>query len=167
MDCLEIEIVKNYETWKSHAIGLTRSKVEGEELLHKVLESVMTSGNARIIACEHERKGTLKYYVDRAIWLTFQTQRVRKKQHINIDEVREIRDDGINFDLAGEHFDVLINWLSEYERELLKMYITEGFQMKSAAQEMGICRKRLSNEIKKAAKKLFKYAKDSETYQAR
>lgn len=164
MDCLDYEITKNYNTWLSHARGLTKNRQDAEELLHKALMKVMESGKARLIACEQERKGSLEYYVNRTIWNTHISEQTRLKKKISIDEIGELQNAETEYNLAGEHFDILLGWLSDYERELLKMYIIPGFRIKHAAEIMGINEQTLSRHIKQAAAKLYKYVEDSKRY---
>ena len=160
MECLDIKIKKYYAEWLMHCQGLTKNKHDAEDLLHKILIGVLESGKGRQLACECERD-ELKVYVNRAIWLDFYKTKSRSVIKINIDDIAELSSENTEYNVPGEHYDVLLKWLNEYDRELLKMYTTKGFTMQEASVVLGISRQKLSRDIKDASKKLYKYVQDS------
>lgn len=162
LDCLDKKINEHYKTWLSHARGLTRDRDASYELLHTVLDSVINSGKAREIACREDRSESIKYYVDRAIWLRFFTDKANKRRHVYLEEMLiERANTPTEYHIEGEHLDILLNWLTEYERELILTYTTKGFTYVMAAEVLGMDRTKLKRDIDKAIKQLRKYVEDS------
>lgn len=165
MDCLELKINKHYKTWRSHARGLCRNNDEGDELLHTVLDSVLNSGQARAIACREERSESIEFYVNRAIWLRYFTEKRRNTRKIVYLEERVIEPPAeiTDYHIEGEQVDVLIYWLTEYERELILAYSTKGFRFTDAAKQLGVSYSTLRIDLKNAIKTMKKYVQDSRT----
>jgi DNA-directed RNA polymerase specialized sigma24 family protein len=157
MTCLNEEIQKHYKIWRDYAVRRKRSKNEGEELLHDILDRIIQSGTAEKIACEQERKGSLFYYVNR--WIFLETMPGKRKQTIieYRDYIEEPPDDITELPLKSEQIDVLVNWLTPYQMELIELRRQHGFQMNTLQKITGIGRTTLKKDLDEAINLLKQY----------
>ena len=161
-DCLEIEINRHYAKWRSISIRLLRDKDEGEDLLQSILCDILENDKARYIACQQEVKGSLFYYVCRSLWNRAMTMKKKQKDHlISIDKMPELTAEDSEKVNHGEKFDVVVNWLTDYQIQLIELKAVHGLTINEISRETKIHRSVLDNDLKKAMKLIKKYSGDA------
>ena len=160
MTCLEIEITRCYGRLRSKAIEIAGSIADGEDLLQDVLAQSIRSGNADRVACIQERKGSFFFYIYRAMFIHYRgTKQKAAKKKVRFVELVDLPDttDEVEYDLEGEQFDVMLDWISPYEKELIQLSLKPGFKRAIVAEIIGLPTETVERDLRKAKKKLIQY----------
>lgn len=161
-DCLEVEINRHYSKWRSISIRLLKDKEDGEDLLQSILCDLLQNDKARYIACEQEVKGSLFYYVCRSLWNRALTYKQKQKDRpISIDQLPELIEEDNEIVNNGEKFDVVINWLTDYQIQLIELKAVHGLTISEISRETKLPRSTLTTDIHRAMKLIKKYSGDA------
>jgi DNA-directed RNA polymerase specialized sigma24 family protein len=150
----------HYSAWLKHAIGLTKDKVRGEELLHLVLMRFLNQSEEKQQKIHNE--GDLKAYINRSLWLSWYSSSsdyyllYKKNAVIDTTLILDNIEDKtwLGAFVDGEYLYSAIGRLKEYDSIILRLYSKPDFNYKELSAETGIPYSYLRTSIHRALKKI-------------
>ncbi len=167
METLNEAIKKNLEKWRSHARGLMKSQVKGDDLLAEVLLKICE--NQKETAEKLASEGKLTWYVNRSIYLmsidessryALKYERYASAWKDDDDSFMSIEEDRtwLGSRIDNEYLDSWIALMPEKEAIMMRLYMMDGFSYSDLSQATGIPVKILYKITEKAITKLRKHA---------
>lgn len=161
-NCLDIQLKQHMNTWKSYAIGLTRNRVKGEDLLSEVILKVLDNQRekAERLACE----GTLFWYINKALWrgainksssfAIKYTRYAKEWSDMSIRHEQERDAPWLGSRLDNEYLDAYIQLMPQIDAVVLRLYMLDDFSYQKVSVETGIPIKDLYKLVERAINKI-------------
>lgn len=162
MSCADMVVRKYYSKWLTFCKSLNNSKEDGQDMLQDLLTELHIKGRIESLACSGEDDRAIDLYMHRMI----KTRHISNHRRQKIEIVRGflpdwIADQAPNEETAYgrqyEQVDVYIDWLHEYETELMKLSKMPGFSVRVYSEITGLSVKTVRNDIRNAKKKIKAY----------
>lgn len=161
---LNTELERHMNRWRSHARGLMRDEVKGDDLLSETLLKIMENQQAK---AEHiASEGNLYAYVNRAMYLM--ASDYSSRYHVKYRKFELIWNDKMINDIIepdptwlgsrmdNEYLDAYISLMPEMEAIMLRLYMMNDFSYKELSRKTKIPIKDLYKIVEIAINKLRK-----------
>jgi DNA-directed RNA polymerase specialized sigma24 family protein len=144
------------------------NKSDAEDIVHDIIVSCLAEHRIETITDVFNR-GSLEFYLSRAVWLQVNCKRVTRI-FIDYDAMTDAvisehdyhdRMNALNIIMTRENLHLIMRHLSDYDRELILLWMTPGFNYSDAQEITGIKMNMLANDLKNAIKRLKKYVEHS------
>lgn len=141
-----------------------RQKSEAEDIVHDIIMDCIEEHRIHTTIDVLER-GSLPYYLSRAVWLQAKCAK-KTKVFIEYDVMTDAviseydyndRMNALNIMMTRENLHLIMRHLTDYDRELILLWMTPGFRYKDASEMTGIEIHTLCKDLKNAIKRLRKY----------
>ena len=159
---LNTELERHMNQWRSHARGLMRDEVKGDDLLAETLLKIMENQQSK--AEQIASEGNLYAYVNRAMYLMacdYSSRyhvKYRKFELIwndqSMEHIEEPETTWIGSRLDNEYLDAYIALMPEMEAIMLRLYMMDDFSYKELSKKTKIPVKDLYKIVEMAINKL-------------
>lgn len=160
-------IADNYDALRKQAGKITRNKVAADDLLHTVLEAIMTSPAASEL-CERS-PDKVPVYICQAMRISYFSQKSRyhlqqvrpgRMVQPTDEQIPEPEPCDISARVLNEQADIYISMLPEIDAMLIRMYVIPGFSYSHLSQVTGLKKSYLYNRVQGAIKQLQNHAQN-------
>jgi len=145
-----------------------KNREDAQDIVHDIVVSCLADHRLdTIIDCFN--RGSLEFYLSRAVWIQVNC---KKSQPIFIDydamtdaviSEHDYHDrmNALNIMMTRENLHLIMRHLSDYDRELILLWMTPGFNYSDAQEITGVKMNTLANDLKQAIKRLKRYVEYS------